>query len=111
MHSLATKRPGLGQGYQDARTRREMAEAEQAEIKTQQMAGKLIDKDRSTRGVENVFTELRDAIMGAPRRAAPQVVGMNDVRQVEMLFAAELRKSFEAFEARVLAVLDGVASR
>lgn len=79
-----------------------MAEAEQAEIKLQQMAGKLIDKDRALKGVEAVFTELRDSLMGAPGRAAPQLVGLADVRQIEVVIAAEIRQSFEDFEARVM---------
>lgn len=101
------KAPGLGTDYQDARTRREMAEAEQAELKTAQMAGKLIDKERTLAGVESVFRELRDAMMVAPRTVAPTVVGLKDAREIEMKFAAELRRTFDSFEARVMASAGG----
>lgn len=106
----AAKGSGLGAGYQDARTRREIAEAEQAELKTAQMAGKLIDRERTLQGVESVFREMRDALMVAPRTVAPTVVGLKDAREIEMKFAAELRKTFDAFEARVMASVGKAAA-
>ena len=42
----------LGAGYQDARTRREMAEAEQAELKLAQMAGRMLEKEPSIKAAE-----------------------------------------------------------
>lgn len=101
------KAQGLGNDYQDARTRREQAEATTSEIKLAQMAGKLIERDKAEKGVESAFRELRDAIMVAPRGVAPTLMGLNDAREIEMLIAAELRKCFEAFERRVLGVLEG----
>ena len=101
----AERAAGIGREYQDARTRREVADASVSEIKAKQMAGRLIDREGSEKAVESVFRELRDAIMVAPRGVAPALMGLNDAREIEMLIAAELRKCFEAFETRVVSTL------
>lgn len=97
-------------GYQDARTRREQAEAEKAEIELAKMAGRLIDRAPAVQAVYDAFHALRDAILAAPRRVAPQCIGINDSRELEHLITGELRKSFDAFEERMLATLDEKAA-
>lgn len=92
--------------YQNARTRREMADAEQAEIKTAQLAGRLLEKEPSIKAAETVFRELRDAYMAVGRAVAPELVGLQDVRQIEVLINAEMRKTFDRFENRVYASLE-----
>lgn len=92
--------------YQDHRTRREAAEAEKAELELARMSGRVIDKARSVQAVYDAFHALRDALLATSRRVAPQVVGLADVREIEHLMDAELRKSFAAFEAKMLATLD-----
>ena len=97
----------LGAGYQDARTRREMAEAEQAELKLAQMAGRMLEKEPSIKAAETVFRQLRDAYMTVGRSVAPELVGLQDVRQIEVLINAEMRRTFERFEKMVVAKVEG----
>lgn len=117
--------PGLGQGpeiatappappappaqvnhYQDARTRREQAEAEKAELELARMAGRVIERVPAQQAVYDAFHALRDSVLATARRVAPACIGLNDTRELEHVIAAELRKSFQAFETRMLATLD-----
>lgn len=92
--------------YQDARTRREQAEATKAELELAKMAGRVIERAPAQQAVYDAFHALRDALLATPRRVAPMCVGINDTRELEHLITTELRKGFEAFEARMLATLD-----
>jgi len=90
--------PANDGGYSDARTRREKAEAEQAELRTAQLAGRLVDRSSVESAVFEAFRALRDRIMNVPPRAAPKLSGMQDVREIELLVAEELRKAIGDFE-------------
>ncbi len=96
--------------YQDFRTRREAAEAEKSELELAKMAGRVIERVPAQQAVYDAFHALRDSILAAPRRVAPQCVGINDTRELEHLLTAELRKSFDAFETRMLATLNEKAA-
>lgn len=95
----AAGQPG---GYADARARRENADAERAEIELGKLRGQLVERARAERGAFDAFRALRDAIMAAPQRAAPRVMGMADVRDIEGAITEELRKAFDGWEAKVL---------
>jgi hypothetical protein len=45
--------------------------------------------------------------MGVPQRAAPQLVGLADSREIERIIHDELRKAFGAAERRLQGVLPG----
>lgn len=100
--------PGEG-GYNDHRTRREKAEAERAELEVMRMAGKLVDRDRVDAGAFEMFRVLRDRIMAVPRRCAPDVLGMPEVREIEMAIEDHLRRAFGEFDQAV-ATLEGKLS-
>lgn len=89
--------------YQDSRARRERAEAEKAELEAAKMAKRLVDSESVQTAVFDAFRQLRDRLMTVPRRAAPSVLGMAEVRDIEMLMADEIRSAFEAFEQQTLA--------
>ncbi|MBH2008075.1 MAG: hypothetical protein I8H71_00340 [Xanthomonadaceae bacterium] len=89
-------------GYQDARARRETADAERAEMETAKMAGRLIDRDSTERAIFDAFRQLRDSTMASAPRAAPKVIGMNDARDIERVIADELRKAFQGWETQML---------
>jgi len=89
------------QTYQDARTRREVADAISAEIDAQKKAGKLVDRELVERAVHDAFHTLRDRIMAMPRSCAPEVVGKPDVREVEVQMTKALREAFDGFEQQM----------
>ena len=93
--------PAPDDDYQAFRKRRERAEAEEAEMRTARMAGRLIDRDSTERAVYDAFHQLRDAVMSTAPRAAPKVLGIADARDIEHLLGAELRKAFEGWEQRM----------
>lgn len=109
--SLPTGEPGTsGQDpeapqsdYQDSRARRERAEAEKAELEAAKMAKRLVDGEAVQTAVFDAFRQLRDRLMTVPRRTAPTVLGLVDVREIEMKMADEMRSAFEAFEQQTLA--------
>jgi hypothetical protein len=94
--------PGASPSYNDFRTRREAADAERSEIELAKMRGRLVDRETVERAIFDAFRALRDAAFSAPQRAAPRVIGMADSRDIEIAFAAELRKAFEGWEVRML---------
>jgi len=98
--------PAAVNHYQDARTRREQAEAEKAELELARMAGRVIERAPAQQAVYDAFHALRDSVLATARRVAPACIGLNDTRELEHLIAAELRKSFQAFETRMLATLE-----
>ena len=94
--------PGLDpDSYQGLRTRRERAAVEAAERENAKASGQLIDRDSTARGAFDAFRALRDAVMSAPQRAAAKVVGLGDAREIERVFADELRTAFATAEVRL----------
>lgn len=84
--------------YQSLRTRRERAAVEAAERENDREAGRLLDRDATSRGVFDSFRALRDAVMASPQRAAARVVGLADVRDIERIITEELRHGFDTAE-------------
>lgn len=84
--------------YQSLRTRRERAAVESAERENGREAGRLLDREATSRGVFDAFRALRDAVMASPQRAAARVVGLADVRDIERIITEELRHGFETAE-------------
>lgn len=84
-----------------AKTQREKAEARMAEMKLGEMTGQLLKRDTTERAVYDAFRSLRDHAFAAPQRAAPRLVGLADVRQIEFTIAEELRRAFDGWEAKM----------
>jgi len=96
-------------GYNDHRTRREKSDADKAELEVLRLAGKLVERERVDTGSFEMFRMLRDRVMAMPRRCAPDVVGMADVREIELAMEDHLRKALGEFDQAV-AVLNGKLS-
>lgn len=92
---------GAEPGYQDHRTRRELADAERAELETARMAGRLVDRERGERGVFEAFRELRDAAFAATKSQARRVHGLTEMREIELALEEELREAFTGWEERM----------
>lgn len=91
--------------YQSLRTRRERAAVEAAERENDREAGRLLDRDATSRGVFDSFRALRDAVMASPQRAAARVVGLADVRDIERIITEELRLGFDTAEQSLQALV------
>ncbi|WP_428419206.1 elements of external origin [Methylibium sp.] len=90
--------PAAGDSYSDHRSRREKAEAERAELEVKKMAGRLVERDKVEAAVFDLFRSLRDRVMAVPRRCAPTVLGMPEVREIELAMEDELRRALDAFD-------------
>ena len=94
-----------GDDYQSLRVRRERASVEREERENAREAKLLVSREAAWRGVFDAFRALRDEAMGVPLRAAPQLVGLADSREIERIIHDELRRAFGAAERRLQAVL------
>ncbi|CAN5650556.1 hypothetical protein BH10PSE18_BH10PSE18_15130 [soil metagenome] len=94
--------PAKEPGYNELRTRREMAAVEREERENAKEAGRLVDRDTVERAVFDGFRQLRDAVMNSAQRISPKVIGINDARDVEQIVAGELRKAFQGWETQML---------
>lgn len=91
--------------YQAARARREMAEAEMAELEARRRAGALVNKAEVERGAFDAFRELRDATINALRDVADRLVGMTDVREIEHRLLDAYRAAHADFEGRMQRII------
>ena len=91
-------------GYQAHRARREAADAERAELETARYAGRLVNREEVESAVFDAFRSLRDRVLAVPRRCAPAVLGLVEVREIEFAIADELRRALGADEAVVAAI-------
>lgn len=83
--------PNAPPPYADSRARREHTAAQREAMLLAQDAGKLVERAAVDRAVFDAFRVLRDRCMQAARRAAPLVIGLADVADVERVFEDELR--------------------
>lgn len=97
--------PDSQPNYTDFRARTEKATAERAERENMREAGKLADTAQIKRGIYDSYRALRDAAMAVSQRAAPKCIGLGDARDIERVISDELRKAFEGWEQRMLALL------
>ena len=96
---------GAGTGYETSRARREAAEAEIAEIKLAEMAGKYLLKSDVDAAVFEIVRALRDGMTNCARRIAGDVAGLADAGACEAVIEREHRQLLEslahAFAAQV----------
>jgi hypothetical protein len=101
---------GAGAGYETSRARREAAEAEIAEIKLAELAGKYLLKADVDAAVFEIARALRDGLTNCARRIAGDVAGLADAGQCEEVIEREHRALLEsmahAFEAQVAVSLE-----
>ena len=87
--------------YRRSQARREAANALLAEIEVETAKARLVERSTVESAVFEAFRALRDRVMAAPRRCAPTVAPLTDLREIEAVIADELRRSFEAFEQHI----------
>ena len=91
--------------YHVARTLREAAEANIAQLRLAQMSGALIDRDAATQAAFTAFRTLRDNLSYIPRRVAGQIAAMTTARDVQMFLEDALRETLDSYQKLVLAGL------
>lgn len=85
--------PGSDEGFQEARTRREIAEANLAEMREAELEGKLIRVDVIRASWAKRVASTRDALLQIPSRVAPTVAAQSDIDQVARILEDELRQA------------------
>lgn len=85
--------------YEEARRRRETAEANLAEMKQAEMEGKLILADAVRSAWAAKVTGARDALLQIPSRVAPVLAACTDLVEVTALLEAELRQALADLSA------------
>lgn len=88
---------GPDEDRQLARTRREIAEANIAEIKEEELKGRYIEKTAVDRAVFEAARGLRDGLTNCSRRMAAEVAALSTPNECEIVIAKELRHLLEAF--------------
>jgi phage terminase Nu1 subunit (DNA packaging protein) len=81
--------------YEEARRRRETAEANLAEMKQAEMQGTLIRADAVRTAWAAKITGARDALLQIPSRVAPVLAACSDLVEVTALLEAELRQALD----------------
>lgn len=82
-----------GEGYDAARTRREIAEANLAELKEAEQQGRVIQVEAVRAAWARRLAGTRDAILQIPIRVAPILAAETSIEQVSILLETELRQA------------------
>lgn len=85
--------------YEEARRRRETAEANIAEIKQAEMEGQVIRADAVRAAWAAKITGARDALLQIPSRIAPVLAAETDLVRVTALLEDELRRALSDLSA------------
>lgn len=92
---------GRTQSYEDARRRRELAEANIAEMKQAEMEGLLIRADAVRSAWASKITGARDALLQIPSRLAPVLAAELDLVKVTGLLEDALRQALADLSTEV----------
>jgi len=90
---IVAQEVGAATSYEEARRRRETAEANLAEMKQAEMQGTLIRADAVRSAWAAKITGARDALLQIPSRVAPVLAACTDLVEVTALLEAELRQA------------------
>lgn len=80
-----------------ARTRREIAEANLAELKLAELNGRLVDRDAMRSAHARSALAFRDALLQLGARLAPLLAAETDQNKVQQLIDAEHRHALQQF--------------
>jgi hypothetical protein len=95
--SVAAREPmaALGESHDEARTRREIAEADLAELKLRELRGDLLRREVVERIVGEQAAKTREAVLQIKSRLAPLLAAESDALKVAAMLDAELRASLQ----------------
>jgi hypothetical protein len=92
----------------DARTRREAALAQLAELELAKSSQRLVDRDRVAAAAMRLGRLLRDAILGLPTQLSPELAAMTDPLTVEARLTEALRQVLEDVSRLTAQDLEGL---
>jgi len=81
--------------YEEARRRRELAEASIAEMKQAELAGDLIRTDAVRHALSSKVSAMRDSFLQISSRLSPQLAATNDQAEIARLIDSEIRQALE----------------
>lgn len=96
---------GVDVVFRQAQAKERVFSAKRAELEWKKLTGELVDAKQAERTVFDAFRSLRDHAFQAPQRAAARAAGQTDMREIERVFAEELRKAFDGWEEKMAARL------
>jgi hypothetical protein len=85
--------PPLGEDRDEARTRREIAEANMAELAEARQRREVISVAAVTRQIATDFATTRDALLQLPARMGPILAAKSDAAEVQTLLEAEIHNA------------------
>lgn len=83
--------------YQEARTKREIAEAALAEVKLMERERELVKLELVNKLIFDRSRQFRDGLMGVARKAAPLVSTKTDIKEIEQILTQEFRHILQEF--------------
>ncbi len=83
--------PAADTGYTEARTRRERAEAEEAEMRTARIRGTMVMREDVDRAMFEILRESRDRLTACARRIASEVASIGTAETCETIIDREHR--------------------
>ncbi|MEN6533804.1 MAG: hypothetical protein ABFD89_09095 [Bryobacteraceae bacterium] len=86
-----------GESLSEARTRRERAEADLAELKARRAAGEVIEAEQARKTFAQIGRIYAAGREGMPKQLAPKLIGLTDLTEIEAILRSELR----AADARI----------
>lgn len=91
----------LDEAHAEARTRREIAEANMAEIKEAELSRRYVEKTAVDRAVYEAARGLRDGMTNCSRRLAAEVATLATPAECEAVIAKELRHLLDSFSRQL----------
>ena len=85
----------LGESQDDARTRREIAEANLAEMKESEQRGELIRVDAVKTALAHAYSATRDALLQIPARLAPLLAADAEPASVQNSLYSEIHQALQ----------------
>lgn len=88
--------------YHVAKTLREAAEANIAQLKLKRLLAELVDRETAVQATFTAFRTLRDNLNYLPRRISSQVATLTSARDVQLALEEAIRETLAAFKDRVM---------
>lgn len=90
----------------EAKTAKEIADAEIAGMKAAQMRGALVDSEAVARAWFDIVRQIRDRLLAIPVRVAPQMAALADYRDCRDVLAAEIARALAGIADTVAPAVD-----
>ncbi len=83
--------------YQDARTLREQANAQRAQLELKQLQGLLVEKKAVEKEIGSIYRDFREKLLRIPRREAGKLVTLKTEREVAAYLEEMIRQALHSY--------------